>query len=115
MEDKKMRNRIIKKQYWLNENEDNLLKEKCSKAGLSESDFIRAYIQGYKVKEKPDENFYYILRDLRGMAINMNQLARQANSYKYVDSDKFFAIANRVFGILTDIQEMYLLPEKKGA
>ena len=66
----KMRNKNIKKQYWVDEEEDNLLKEKSRKAGLSESDFIRQYIKGYKVKEKPDDNFYYILRDLRGITIH---------------------------------------------
>ncbi len=44
-----MRNRHIKKQYWLTDEEDNLLKEKSTKAGLNESDFIRAYINGYKI------------------------------------------------------------------
>lgn len=108
-----MRKKYIKKQYWLDEKEDSLLKEKCAKAGLSESDFIRSYINGYKVKEKPDENFYYILRDLRGIATNINQLARQANSYQYVDNDKFFSIAKKVTDFITDIQEMYLMPIKK--
>ena len=52
-----MRNRTIKKQFWLNETEEKLLKEKSKKAGLSEAEFIRSFINGYKLKEKPDENF----------------------------------------------------------
>ena len=68
-----MRDRTIKKQFWLNEYEDKLLKEKSKKAGLSEAGFIRNFIKGYKLKEKPDENFYYVLKDLRGIAINVNQ------------------------------------------
>ena len=42
-----MRNRTIKKQFWLNETEDNLLKEKSKKAGLSEAEFIRSFINFY--------------------------------------------------------------------
>jgi hypothetical protein len=43
----------------------------------------------------------------------MNQVARQANKYQYVDSDKFFSIANKVSDFVIDIQEMYLSPIKK--
>lgn len=108
-----MRNKNIKKQYWLSEEEDKLLKEKSMKAGLSESDFIRAYINGYKVKEKPDENFYYILRNLSGIANNLNQIARVANRDRYVNSDSYNANMQKVVDFITDIQEMYLTPIKK--
>ena len=46
-----MRNRTIKKQFWLNESEDKLLKEKSKKAGLSEAEFIRCFIKEYKLTE----------------------------------------------------------------
>lgn len=35
-----MRTRSIKKQVWLNSRENELLKKKCMKAGLSESAFL---------------------------------------------------------------------------
>lgn len=38
-----MRTRSIKKQVWLNSRENELLKKKCLKAGLSESSFFRHY------------------------------------------------------------------------
>ena len=108
-----MRNRTIKKQFWLNETEEKLLKEKSKKAGLYEAEFIRSFINGYKLKEKPDENFYYVLKDLRGIATNVNQLARQANRYQYVDSNKFFAIADKISDFIIAIQETYLTPARK--
>lgn len=40
-----MRNRTIKKQFWLNEYEDKLLKEKSKKVCLSEAEFIRSFIK----------------------------------------------------------------------
>ena len=73
-----MRTRSIKKQVWLNSRENELLKKKCMKAGLSESSFFRLVINDTQIKEKPDENFYKILNDLRGVAVNINQLARVA-------------------------------------
>ena len=108
-----MRNRTIKKQIWLNETEEKLLKEKSKKAGLSEAEFIRSFINDYKLKEKPDENFYYVLKDLRGIATNVNQLARQANRYQYVDSNKFFSITDKISDFIIAIQETYLTPVRK--
>lgn len=45
-----MRKRTIKKQLWINQDEDNLLKLKSEKSGLSESEFLRSCIKGYKIK-----------------------------------------------------------------
>lgn len=109
-----MRNRTIKKQIWLNETEDNLLKEKSKKANISEAEFLRNCINGFEVQEKPDENFYYILRDLRGIATNINQLARSANRYGYYsDAEKYKKDFQQVSDFIVDIQEMYLNPVKK--
>ena len=48
-----MRERTIKKQFWINQEEDNLLKAKAKKTGLNESEFLRSCIKGYKIKEQP--------------------------------------------------------------
>lgn len=66
-----------------------------------------------KKKEKPDENFYKILNDLRGIAVNINQLAKVANTYQYVDDNKYYPLANRVNDMIDDLQKFYLTPTKK--
>ena len=48
-----MRKRNIKKQIWLDVKEVELLKRKSKEAGLSEAEFIRSLIKGYRIKEKP--------------------------------------------------------------
>ncbi len=109
-----MRNRTIKKQFWINETEEKLLKEKSKKANISEADFLRNCIIGIQVKEKPDENFYKVLRDLRGIAININQLARSANQYRYhSDAETYKKDFQKVSNFIVDIQEMYLTPARK--
>ena len=47
-----MRKRNIKKQIWLDIKEDDLLKRKSKEAGLSESEFIRSLIKGYRIKAR---------------------------------------------------------------
>ncbi len=50
-----MREKTIKKQFWINQEEENLLKTKSKKAGLNESEFLRSCIKGYKIKEQPQK------------------------------------------------------------
>ena len=108
-----MRSRPIKKQVWLNSRENELLKRKCMKAGLSESAFFRLLINDSQIKEKPDENFYKILNNLRGIAININHLARVANTYQYIDNNKYNPLANKINNMIDDLQKFYLTPTKK--
>lgn len=62
-----MRNRNIKINIFLNEEENKILNEKVRKSGLNKSEFFRKIILDYQLKEKPDEKFYEILSQLRGM------------------------------------------------
>ena len=65
-----MRKRAIKKQFWLNENENKMLKENSKKTGLSEAEYLRSLIEGYKPKEQPKEEIYKIIRKLRSIGNN---------------------------------------------
>ena len=50
-----LRKRNIKKQIWLDVKEDELLKRKSKEAGLTEAEFIRSLIKGYRIKAQPTE------------------------------------------------------------
>lgn len=59
-----MRKRNIKKQIWIDVKEDELLKKKSKQAGLSESEFIRSLIKGYRIKAQPTEEIKYFQREI---------------------------------------------------
>ncbi len=82
-----MRKRNIKKQIWLDTKEDELLKRKSKEAGLSEAEFVRSLIKGYKIKAQPTEEIKLFQRDLYGIANNINQIAKVANSRYSVSHD----------------------------
>ena len=85
-----MRKRNIKINIFLNEDEKRIFDEKVKKSGLTKSDFFRKIIQDYELKEQPDERFYEMLNQLRGMANNLNQMARTYNRYQgYIKENKF--------------------------
>ena len=84
-----MRKRNIKKQMWLDIREDELLKRKSKEAGLSEAEFIRSLIKGYRIKAQPNEEIKSFQRDLYGIANNINQIAKVANSKYSVSHDDY--------------------------
>ena len=110
-----MRNRNIKINVFLNEEEKKILDEKAKKSGLSKSEFFRKTISDYQLREQPDERFYEILSLLRNMANNLNQMARTYNRYQgYMREDKFTPLLNQIQDFVLSIQEVYLTPQKKG-
>lgn len=111
-----MRNRNIKINIFLNENEKNIFDEKVKKSGLNKSELFRKIILDYQLKEQPDERFYEMLSQLRGMANNLNQMARTYNRYQgYMKDDKFTPLLNQIQDFVLSMQDVYLTPQKKGA
>lgn len=111
-----MRTRNIKINVFLNEDEKRILKEKVKKSRLNKSEFFRKIILNYKLKEQPDERFYEMLSQLRGMANNLNQMARIYNRYQgYMREDKFTPLMHQIEDLVLSMQEVYTIPQKKGA
>ena len=75
-----MRKRNIQKIVRFNRKEAQDLAAKAKKACLSEAGLIRLLIRGYEPKEKPDDRFYDVMRELSSIGNNINQLA--ANCFR---------------------------------
>ena len=101
-----MRTRNIKINIFLNEEEKRILDEKVKKSGLNKSEFFRKIILDYKLKEQPDERFYEILSQLRGMANNRYQ--------GYMREEKFTPLLHQIQDFVLSLEQVYLLPQKKG-
>ena len=111
-----MRKRNIKIKIFLDGDEKKMFDEKARKSGLSKSEFFRKVILDYKLKEQPDERFYEILTQLRGMANNLNQMARVYNRNQgYVNDYKIVPLFNQVQDLVLSLQDVYIIPQKKGA
>ena len=77
-----MRKRNIQKIVRFNRKEAQDLAAKAKKACLSEAGLIRLLIRGYEPKEKPDDRFYDVMRELSSIGNNINQLAAKAPMLK---------------------------------
>ena len=101
-----MRKRNIKKQIWIDVKEDNLLKQKSKTAGLSEAEFIRSMIKGYKIKEQPNDEIKQFQRELYGIANNINQIARIANSRLSVSHDDYSYISKELSNFILNFEKI---------
>ena len=100
-----MRKRTIKKQIWINQTEDNLLKLKSKKSGLNESEFLRSCIKGYKIKEQPTKEVIEFTKQITGIANNINQIARVVNTVGYIKDEDLNYIKNTMPQFIVDFQK----------
>ena len=107
-----MKRRTVKKQFWFSREEAQDLQKKAKKTCLTEAALVRLLVRGYEPKERPDEHFYDVMRQLSSIGNNINQLAAQANSLSFVDAQKLQKEADRWHKFQADVERQFLRPEK---
>ena len=66
--------------------EKDALTEKAKKAGLSRERFCRNILNGAEVKEAPPAEYCELLREVRRIGYNINQLLKIANARGLLDA-----------------------------
>ena len=107
-----MRKRNIQKIVRFSRDEAQDLQKKAKKACLSEAGLIRLLLRGYEPREKADERFYDVMRELSSIGNNINQLAVKANALGFVDAPQLKKEAERWHKFQADIERTYLRPDK---
>ena len=107
-----MRKRNIQKIVRFSRDEAQDLQKKAKKACLIEAGLIRLLLRGYEPREKPDERFYDVMRELSSIGNNINQLAVKANALGFVDAPQLKKEAERWHKFQADIERTYLRPDK---
>ena len=72
--------------FRLNDTEYEDLKRNVKRSGLNREAFIRSALKNIKFKEMPQIEFFEILKNLRQINNNLNQIAMKANAYGFVDA-----------------------------
>lgn len=106
--------RTVKKQFWFSKSEAQDLQKKAKKTCLSEAALVRLLVRGYEPKERPDEKFYDVMRQLSAIGNNINQLSVKANALGFIDSQMLKAEALRWHKFQADVERKFLRPEKSG-
>ena len=103
-----MRRRTVKKNFWLNHEEDRQLKKLSNLLNLNEANTIRKLLYETYVKASPPKEFYSAIEKMNKIGVNINQLTKIANTTNQV----YVYELNRQFGELNEliesIKEKYL-------
>lgn len=108
----KMSKRNIEKHILMNKAEAQDLQKKAKRVCLSEGGLIRLLLKGYEPREKPDERFYDVMRELSAIGNNINQLAAKANTLGFVDAPQLKKEAERWHKFQADVERTFLRPDK---
>lgn len=81
-----MRKRPHRVEVYLSDKEYDLLAKDVERSGLSREAYMRSLIQKNRPKELPPMDFFDILRELRQLNVNMNQIALKAHSLNLIDA-----------------------------
>ena len=103
-----MRKRNIRIQVRLNDIEYEKLLNDIAVSKTNISDYIRKLILGKEIKEKPDREFYKIMKQLSKIGVNLNQIAHKANSINVIDKDYYNQEAKEWHELSRQIKSKYL-------
>ena len=98
----------------LTDHEYERLERKARDCNLSMSSYVRQIINGYHPKEAPSMDFYHMMRELKQIVNNLNQLAYVANNTGLIDEDEYHALAALVRRKIRQIEKEVLDPERDG-
>lgn len=109
---KNVRTRNVQILFRLTDEEAEQFYALVRKSGRSKEAFLRDMIKGYRLYEKPDPEFYKMMRELSAIGNRINQLAVKANSLNFVDTPMLKEEARKWHEFQIDIRKKYLLPQK---
>ena len=98
-----MRKRFKEIHLHLSDDEDNLLREKAAKCGLSRQSYLLSLLKNTPIKEQPSADYLAILKALEKIGDNMNQIAAKANTLGYVDKVLYRKEADNLEKIIAEL------------
>ena len=109
-----MRKRNVQVLFRLNDEEAAYLYGLVEKSGRSKEALLRSMLMGYRLCEKPDPEFYQIMRELSAIGNRINQLAAKANALDFIDTPMLREETEKWRQFQIDVRKKYLLPKGKS-
>jgi len=91
----------------LTEKEMDNLMANVRKTGLTRNTYIRSLIANIQPKELPHPDFYEVLKTLRQISINMNQIAIKANTTGDIATNTYWENSRRLQQAISEIKSKY--------
>lgn len=103
-----MRNRKNDIHVFLSDNEYMNLIKKSINSKLSKSDIVRLALAAQDLKEAPPKKFYDLLNKINNIGININQIAKVANSTGEIYFNDLKIYFSEISKLIYDIRKKYL-------
>ena len=107
-----MRKRNIQFLVRLNQSEYASFMKQVKRSGLSREAYIRMLISGYVPREQPPAEYHNLIRVMRAIGNNINQLTVRANATGYVDAAQFKIEAAHLRDAIKDVRRQVTEPDE---
>mgnify|MGYP001085618776 CR=1 FL=1 len=107
-----MRKRNVAILFRLNKKEAEVLDKKVKKSGLNREAYLRQLISGVVPRDAPPPDYYSMMRELHGVANNLNQIAQKAHVLNVVDVQRYDMAVHQVEAAIKTITDAVILPRR---
>ena len=102
-----MRTRNKEVCLWFTEDELKALDDKVKRSCLTRASFLRKVLLGHEIKEHPPVEFFEVLKHLRQINNNMNQIAWKVNGTGQVDDAYYRENVKYLQKVISDLFSQY--------
>lgn len=89
----------------LTETEMADFRKKAERAGINLQTCFLWMLNNHSIKEMPPVEFYEVLKNLRQINNNMNQIAAKANAMNFIDTAKYWANVSELQKVIGKLME----------
>jgi hypothetical protein len=107
-----MRKRNIQIIVRLDKDENERLKKRVKKSGLSQEAYLRHLINDLVPTDAPPPDYHSMMRELRAIGNNLNQVARKAHVLNAVDVKRYEEAVAALNKAVIEITNAVMLPRK---
>jgi Bacterial mobilisation protein (MobC). len=108
----KMRTRNIAVRARLNKSEHAFFVSQVRRSRLSQEAYIRILISGHVPREQPHVEYHELIRAMRFIGNNINQITARANATGYIDVKQFKAEAQHLRESILEIKRQVTAPDR---
>lgn len=107
-----MQNRAIEIKCRLTQKESDFLNKRVKKSGLSRESYLRHLINGLIPTDAPPPDYFTMMKELRYIGTNLNQIAQKAHILNVLDVKRYDENTALLKKAVVDITNAVMLPRK---
>ena len=98
----------------LNDKESGKLTKSADKVGVPKEVYLRMLIMGTTPKEKPEADFYGMMKELNAIGNSINQIAKVANLKGFINVKAYEENVRRLNEFIVEISKSVFTPERRN-